>query len=52
MKFQPGGGGELNDKKPIVEVLKSGEFHDCGFFGELRLQNCEEESYIKVGVIS
>ena len=34
---------------PSVEVLKSGEFHDCGFFGELRLQNCEEESYIKVG---
>jgi len=31
-------------------VLKSGEFHDCGFFGELRLQNCEEESYIKVQV--
>lgn len=48
------GEGEIERRtdEPSVEVLKSGEFHDCGFFGELRLQNCEEESYIKVGLIS
>lgn len=31
-------------------VLKSSQFHDTGFLGELRLENCDEESYLKVQV--
>lgn len=33
-------------------MLKSSQFHDTGFLGELRLEDCDEESYLKVQVSS
>ena len=30
-----------------TEMLKSSQFHDTGFLGELRLEDCDEESYLK-----
>jgi hypothetical protein len=31
-------------------MLKSSQFHDTGFLGELRLEDCDEESYLKAAV--
>ena len=28
-------------------ILRGSEFHETGFLGELRLQNCDEESFLK-----